>query len=1105
MLLLEPSEGKSAGTIVPKVSKKVRKNQTAKLLIIAFLVLSIIPPAIHPARAQGANSIYPFTDFATGFGSSGGSLGLGPIGVGMDPSGNLFVGDFTTKNVYKFPPGGGVASPLTEFSTSTQLGGHNPHGLAVDKDGNIYLNLADVGQVVQLDPISGAVSRIVATGLGWASGLAIDPLTGDLFVSQSGLGNSIYEVSPSTGGMKLYATVPHADGLAFQWNGTLYAAAGGLGGIVKIPATNSPQPTPKPYSFVVSVPSIDGMAVSQKPGHDLTLFGNRNDGNITQVTFDKPQDPPGVTTIFTGGTRGDFQTVGNDGCLYATQSDRVIRVANPNGGCPFGGFHDASENLLSCLATCSSQPRIATVGSDVYAAWLNNTSGNSNILFRASYNNGTSFGPVVKITNSTNGNAANEQIAAAGSDVYLVWQQNVSLTNDHVFLRRSTNSGTSFGPVLDLSGGGPSGTSEFPEIAAGGNAVNIVWLGCTDTNCDTTGGNLIEILFRSTTSVGSVTLSTTAYGSARPQVAAVASNVYATWSDVSPGRPQTFFAVSSNGGTSFGTPVSLSNTPSGEADLDQKMITAGNNVYLAWTNHTSSSDNTMFEASTNNGASFGVALDLNKAIVTDLHPELAASGNSVYAVWSETSGVNTEVLYSASVNNGASFGSLLNLSNVPGTSNEQVISASGNNVYATWIESSTSNNGVYFVSSSDGGSTFGTPLNLINDTVSHNPVLADPTGYAFVAWEDDTTGNGDIYIVTGKPFAFDFSVANSGTIHLGQGKSGSTSINLALTSGTSQSVTLSCSGGLPSGASCAFNPISGTPSFSSILTITTQPSTPFGFFTVMVTGTAGDLGFSETHSTQVTLVVNRSSSTATVVFDASTNAAWSGAEVAGASAYDTASVTGIPGVNPSGSVTFAFYNNAGCTGSGTTQSVSLTASGSVPNSMSHGPLAAGMYSFNAAYSGDSNYGGSTSTCEPFSVGIPTTATVVYDNSTKAPWSGNEVSGASAYDTASMTGFNGVPRSGTVTYAFYANGGCIGSGTTQSECPILCLTVLWLLGCTVSMPRTVVIRTMGVRLVHVRALLSLLPRRLRRLFLMPPRTLPGLVARLLALPRMTLLP
>ena len=89
--------------------------------------------------------------------------------------------------------------------------------------------------------------------------------------------------------------------------------------------------------------------------------------------------------------------------------------------------------------------------------------------------------------------------------------------------------------------------------------------------------------------------------------------------------------------------------------------------------------------------------------------------------------------------------------------------------------------------------------------------------------------------------------------------------------------------------------------------------------------------------------------TATVVFDAATNTAWAGTEKTGASAYDTATVTGAGGVTPTGTVTYTFFTNNACTGTGVSAgTVTLTGAGAVPNSNTQGPLAAGSYSFRAS-------------------------------------------------------------------------------------------------------------------------------------------------------------
>src|SRR6202035_4863342 len=56
---------------------------------------------------------------------------------------------------------------------------------------------------------------------------------------------------------------------------------------------------------------------------------NANNGTITKV--DTSTSPPTSTPVYSGGSRGDLVTVGPDGCLYATQTDRVLKVTNADG------------------------------------------------------------------------------------------------------------------------------------------------------------------------------------------------------------------------------------------------------------------------------------------------------------------------------------------------------------------------------------------------------------------------------------------------------------------------------------------------------------------------------------------------------------------------------------------------------------------------------------------------------------------------------------------------------------------------------------------------------------------------------------------------------
>ncbi len=92
---------------------------------------------------------------------------------------------------------------------------------------------------------------------------------------------------------------------------------------------------------------------------------------------------------------------------------------------------------------------------------------------------------------------------------------------------------------------------------------------------------------------------------------------------------------------------------------------------------------------------------------------------------------------------------------------------------------------------------------------------------------------------------FDFSMSNSGGVTVTRGSSGANKVTVTLTSGSTQPVSLSCSG-LPSGASCSFNPTSADPTYSSTLTITTSSSTPKGTCTITVSATGGG----KSHTTQ---------------------------------------------------------------------------------------------------------------------------------------------------------------------------------------------------------------------------------------------------------------
>lgn len=296
-----------------------------RAVFFAFLSFLLATASFGQTAASG----YAVATVVTGFASQ--SFGVGPTGMALDTAGNLYVsecycpGTNQSQGIYKFGPGRGVASPVTELATASSLGGV-PWVLAFGKDGNLYAALVDVGKVVQVDTVTGAVVRLLATGIFSASDVATDPLSGDLFVDQSGGANNIYRVSPTSGTVTLYATVPNAQGLTFAPNGTLYATSINLQEVVKISGTNSPPPTPTSWTAVAFVPVIGGVAVSATPGTPFVYASGLFDGKITKV--DLTTSPPTLTNVVRGGSFGANLAVGPDGSLYASQSNGVIRITN---------------------------------------------------------------------------------------------------------------------------------------------------------------------------------------------------------------------------------------------------------------------------------------------------------------------------------------------------------------------------------------------------------------------------------------------------------------------------------------------------------------------------------------------------------------------------------------------------------------------------------------------------------------------------------------------------------------------------------------------------------------------------------------------------------
>src|SRR5207253_9585813 len=128
----------------------------------------------------------------------------------------------------------------------------------------------------------------------------------------------------------------------------------------------------------------------------------------------------------------------------------------------------------------------------------------------------------------------------------------------------------------------------------------------------------------------------------------------------------------------------------------------------------------------------------------------------------------------------------------------------------------------------------------------------------------------------------------------------------------------------------------------------------------------GDANFNGSTSAVLTQVVNPVTgvSLSTIIQNSANVAVTS--VVLGAAVHDTATLSGQT-ATAGGTVTYVFWNTGTCTGTATAAGTVTVTNGVIPNSNAITPIAAGSFSFNATYSGDTNNNRALSGCEPLAV------------------------------------------------------------------------------------------------------------------------------------------
>lgn len=125
---------------------------------------------------------------------------------------------------------------------------------------------------------------------------------------------------------------------------------------------------------------------------------------------------------------------------------------------------------------------------------------------------------------------------------------------------------------------------------------------------------------------------------------------------------------------------------------------------------------------------------------------IAASGDTVHVVWHDFRSGLVDIYYKRSIDGGINWGPDIRLSNNPGQSADASISISGSYVNVVWDDNSDGNLEIYFIQSTNGGTDWGFPTRLTNNSdTSRHPTISTSGQFFHLFWEDYRDGNLEIY------------------------------------------------------------------------------------------------------------------------------------------------------------------------------------------------------------------------------------------------------------------------------------------------------------------------------------------------------------------------
>ena len=319
------------------------------------------------------------------------------------------------------------------------------------------------------------------------------------------------------------------------------------------------------------------------------------------------------------------------GSYGTTNYDIFFKKSNDDGN-SFGSPINLSDNI-----GFSEHPQIASVGNHVYVVWVDDSSGQREVMFSKSIDSGKTFSNSIVVSQNSLG-PYHAELAAKGQNVYIVWNSFGMETSNIILLAKSNDEGKTFGELIEI---GEGDTETYPKIAANDNEYYITWdrRDHKDTEILLSKGHK-DYNIQNVTQIEK--LNNEDVDGGESQVAADANRVIVTWtSNIPINKKYVYVSSSMNNGNDFGDNIPISSTNSSNVEN----IIIDDNSYIVWQDNIDGNHDIFYTKGNTNGISIDKPLNVSNNIGISECPSIAVSTSAIHMIWEDDTTGNHEVLY----------------------------------------------------------------------------------------------------------------------------------------------------------------------------------------------------------------------------------------------------------------------------------------------------------------------------------------------------------------------------------------------------------------------------------------------------------------------------